>query len=270
MCYIQITMQVGKNELKWLINAGADENIADSPVNRFDMEQPQPTSQVQTPQTKPQTPIQKTQQKPVEEKTPSQDIGNKQAVEEAKKISVKCNSIDELSTAINDFNHCNLKSSAKNTVYYRGVQPCDILCIGSAPSKQDDNDGVPFSGDSEILTNRMFKAIDFDLEKIAFTNSIFWYPPGERSITAQEFEIGKPFLIKTIKLAKPKLVIVFGNELAKSLFNETASKLRGKAHDFENTKVFVLHSPKQMYNVPAYKKQIWSDLKKIKEFIKNA
>ena len=258
-------MQVGKNELKWLINAGADENISSMPVNRFALPE--------TPKTNPvikQEPIknEQPQQKIASPKQqPTDDIGNKQAVAQATATVKDCNSIDELSDKISTFNHCNLKSTAKNTVYYRGIHNPDILCIGSAPSKQDDNNGEPFSGDSEIITNRMFNAIGFDLEKIAFTNSIFWYPPGERSITPQEFEIGKPFLIKTIQITSPKLVIVFGNELTKSLLGETLAKLRGKPIDFEKTKVFVLHSPKQMYNVPTYKKQVWGDLKKIKEFL---
>ena len=51
-----------------------------------------------------------------------------------------------------------------------------------------------------LLIDRMFKSAGFDIETIAFTNSVFWYPPGERTITTQEYNINKPFYLELLSL----------------------------------------------------------------------
>ncbi len=262
-------MQQEYKNLQWLIESGADEAITDSPINRFESNSNQ--------ENKKPTNIDKItliSDKDLNKKNEnhSQPTGNQHAISQAEENAKNCNSIDELETAINNFNFCSLKNTAQNTVYYRGTNTPKILCIGLSPNKQDDKNGIPFSGDVNLLIDRMFKSAGFDIETIAFTNSVFWYPPGERAINTQEYKINKPFLFKTIELANPDIIIVFGNELSKYIFNETALKLRGKITNLKINKdfrAFVLYSARQMFNIQAYKKQVWHDLKRIKEYLNN-
>ncbi len=263
---IYYKMQQDYKNLQWLIESGADEAITDLPVNRFESIDKQEVKQLYN--------IDKTPLKSdkVLNKNHSQPTGNQYAISQAQENAENCNSIEELKTAINNFNFCSLKNTAKNTVYYRGTNTPKILCVGLSPNKQDDSNGLPFSGDMNLLIDRMFKSAGFDIETIAFTNSVFWYPPGERTITTQEYNINKPFLFRTIELANPDLIIVFGNELSKYIFNENALKLRGKITKLKinkDFKAFVLYSARQMFNIPVYKKQVWQDLKKVKEYLSN-
>ncbi|MGB1361464.1 MAG: uracil-DNA glycosylase [Alphaproteobacteria bacterium] len=260
--------------LKWLINSGADEAIADEPANRFVQSAKEQAKKIEkaNPIAKPvEKTVQSNNQAPKTERPKSNITGNQDAIKNATNLANNSTSIADIEKNIAGFNDCSLKTTAKNTVYYKGDHNPDILCIGIAPNKNDDASGIAFSGDVETLTNRMFKAIDLDTSKIAYTNSMFWYPPGDRSITNAEFQITLPLLLKTIELAKPKIVIVFGTELTKLLFNQSFPQLRGKItsikHNDKENNFFVLHSPKQMIKVPAYKKQVWADLQKLKKYL---
>ncbi len=267
--------------LQWLIEAGADEAIGDVAVNRFETSakaQLEPiaeqkknygTSAVDT------TAIIQSAQNNVKGSSTPLNLGANDAINMAKKICASISKMDDLKKAIKAFDGCpSLKNTARNSVIIKGLENAPtILCIGHAPNRDDETQSTPFSGNSEVLLNRMFNAIDIPPEQIAYTNSVFWSPPGKRSINPAEFSICKIFIDKIITLLSPKMIVLFGGEATKNFLKITGgiSKLHGTEHtlNINGTDIpcIPLHHPDYILETPMIKPSVWQDLKKIKQLL---
>ena len=265
--------------LKWLIEAGADEVIGELPINRFETSAkaqaiPQSYSQTFANASRPTfntaNIVQNTMAK---KKTGQEMLGTNQAVAAARTLCADATTFEQITDIINRFDGCpSLKNTAANTVIYRGASNPEILCIGHAPNRNDEQNGQPFSGNNEILLYRMFKAINVKPETMGFTNGVFWAPPGGRSVSPSEFSICKVFLDKIIKILSPKMIILFGGEISKNMLstNSGIGKLHGNAHIIAtiggaSIPCMPLHHPDYILETPVSKPIVWNDLKILKQ-----
>ncbi len=183
-------------------------------------------------------------------------------------------SINELRDAIENFEGCDLKNFAKNTVFADGSEDAKIMLIGEAPGASEDEQGIPFCGESGILLDKMFEAIGY-LRKnnLYITNSVFWRPPANRKPTKDEIAICKPYLEKHISLIKPKLIVMIGATAASALLSKEQLKQDEKYLPYKNqfmqeeTTATSLFHPAYLLRQPGKKKVAWFDLLKIKEFM---
>ena len=186
----------------------------------------------------------------------------------------KCESLTELLSLIEAFDKCELKKSAISTVFSHGNPKADILFIGEAPGASEDEQGIPFCGQSGKLLDNIIAAIGLTREKNAYiTNTVFWRPPANRKPTYEEIENCRPFVKKHIALIKPKLIIMVGSTAVESLLeiNSPITKLRGKYFDYTNEymdgksiRATAIFHPSYLLRQPAHKKTMWFDMLKIK------
>ena len=78
----------------------------------------------------------------------------------------KVNTIEELKELVNRFEGCQLKNTAKNTVFSDGNPKSKIMLVGEAPGRDEDIQGIPFVGKAGQLLNKMLSAIDLDRSKV--------------------------------------------------------------------------------------------------------
>ena len=90
------------------------------------------------------------------------------------------NNLDELRLAVANFDGCDLKKTAKNTVFSDGNANAKIMIIGEAPGEEEDIQGIPFVGLAGKLLDKMLAAIELDRNKVYITNIVPWRPPGNR------------------------------------------------------------------------------------------
>lgn len=185
----------------------------------------------------------------------------------ARSLAEAANSIAELRAAIEVFEGCALKRTAKNTVFCDGAVGAEILVIGEAPGKDEDEQGKPFVGRSGQLMDRMFAQIGLDRKSnILISNTIYWRPPGNRDPTQGEIVACLPFVERLIALSQPKLLILTGKAAAHSVLRrqEGVMRLRGRrlrheaAHGHVNAMV-MLH-PAYLLRQPQQKRLAWADL----------
>jgi DNA polymerase len=193
-------------------------------------------------------------------------IPDEQAVAEARSLAAGANSLSELKLALDSFNGCNLKHSARLTVFASGDPASGIMVIGPMPNAEDDRDGVPFSGRHGQLLDRMLLAIGLKRDSLLLTNVLPWRPPGNRMPSAPEIEICRPFIERQIVLAAPKAVLLLGNFTARFFFGstETIHMMRGQwrtlsAGDLSVPALASLH-PQELLTAPANKGHAWQDL----------
>ncbi|MBX5157245.1 uracil-DNA glycosylase [Rhizobium sp. NZLR1b] len=197
---------------------------------------------------------------------PQPAIPDGEAVQQARFVAETARSLSELKTAIEAFNGCNLKHSARSTIFASGDAESGIMVIGSAPGAEDDREGVPFSGKSGQLFDKMLAAIGLTRSSVLLTQVIPWRPPGNRAPSAAEMDICRPFIERQIALAEPKVILLLGNFSARFFFgeNDTIHGLRGRwkeiaAADCVIPAIASLH-PQDLLTAPVNKRLAWNDL----------
>ena len=197
---------------------------------------------------------------------PQPAIPDGEAVQQARFAAESARSLAELKTALEAFNGCNLKHSARSTIFATGDAASGIMVIGSAPSAEDDREGQPFAGRPGALLDKMLAAIGLDRSGILLTQVIPWRPPGNRVPSPAEMDICRPFIERQIALAEPKAILLFGNFAARVFFGETDTihGLRGQwkeigAGGLTIPAIATLH-PQDLLTAPVNKRLAWNDL----------
>lgn len=203
-------------------------------------------------------------------------IESKIGAADSRELANQATSIDDLRNKINNFDGCELKQFAKNTVFADGNPKADVLLIGEAPGASEDELGIPFCGESGMLLDKIMASINLSRQKnLYITNTIFWRPPANRRPTQSEIDICKPFVEKHIALIKPKLIILVGATAAGALLGQGAeiSKLRHNYYSYTNvyldtpiTTAAIFH-PAYLLRQPNKKKDTWFDLIKIQQLL---
>src|SRR3990167_9765994 len=127
----------------------------------------------------------------------------------SKKSSQKA--LDQIAEAIAKQKICSeLASGAKQLVFGEGNPEADIVFIGEAPGKSEDEQGLPFVGAAGKFLNEMLEMIGLKRSDVYITNIVKYRPPGNRDPLPEEKAAFLPFLMTQLKVIKPKLVATLG------------------------------------------------------------
>ncbi|TKT81256.1 uracil-DNA glycosylase [Aquamicrobium sp. LC103] len=264
--------------LRFYADAGADEALLDQPVNRFveaesaprrmsapeEAMRPDGNSAPPPARNAPAAP-------PPRATQPTAAVPDEAQAARARELARQAGSLEELREILDGFDGCNLKFTAKQTVFADGDPEADVMFVGEAPGRDEDIAGLPFVGRSGQLLDRMLSAIGLDRTGAYIANVIAWRPPGNRTPTPLETEICRPFIERQIELANPKVLVTLGGPSAKVLLHATEGvlRLRGnwKTHTTAAGTVIpampTLH-PAYLLRNPAHKKLAWRDFLEIK------
>jgi DNA polymerase len=194
----------------------------------------------------------------------------------AKKLAQAAPDLASLRKAVENFDGCNLKKMATNTVFCDGNSNSEIMVIGEAPGNNEDLQGIPFCGDSGKVLDAMFRAINMTRkENFYISNVIFWRPPGNRRPTPEELAICRPFVERHIQLLAPKVLVLVGATAMESVLGikEPVSSVRGKFMDFapsflpKKIKTFIIFHPSYLMRQSQKKKVAWRDMLELERFL---
>jgi DNA polymerase len=119
--------------------------------------------------------------------------------------------LDDLRDQIVADNVCpDLASQATQLVMGDGNPDADIVFIGEAPGKNEDEQGIPFVGAAGKFLNEMLATIDLKREDIYITNIVKYRPPNNRDPLPEEKAEFLPYLHKQLEIIKPKLIVTLG------------------------------------------------------------
>ena len=180
--------------------------------------------------------------------------------------------LDELAAALESFEGCGLKKTAKSTVFSDGVSSARIMLVGEAPGQDEDRTGKPFVGRSGQLLDAMMATIGLSrADNLYIANVIPWRPPGNRAPSVEELETCKPFIMRQIELVAPEIIVLVGGTSAKTLLNtETGiTRLRGKWQTLEiggrDIPALPFFHPAYVLRRPETKIDVWADLCALKQ-----
>lgn len=270
--------QINVRELmRWYIEAGVDETVSDTAIDRFQVTQPPPKIGIVPQKQRPSTagnvappPIATTATTIAPDALP---IGAEQAIQYARSLAAGASSVAELAEAVASFEGCPLKKTATNLCFVDGNHEAKILLIGEGPGAEEDRQGKPFVGASGQLLDRMLASIGLDRTQVLITNTVFWRPPGNRTPTTSETAICLPFVARLIDLAEPQVMVALGGAAAKILLNETQGigRLRGRWFTYgedvrqQPIAAMAMFHPAYLLRSPAQKREAWRDLLMLKQ-----
>lgn len=120
-------------------------------------------------------------------------------------------SIDELKKKIIENNICpDLATQATQLVMGDGNLDADIVFIGEAPGKNEDEQGLPFVGAAGKFLNEMLAAADMERSDVYITNVVKYRPPNNRDPLPEEKAAFLPYLLRQLEIINPKAIITLG------------------------------------------------------------
>jgi len=187
------------------------------------------------------------------------------------KISSENNNLASLDEVVKKCKKCNLHETRKNTVFGEGDPDSDIMVIGEAPGREEDEAGRPFIGRAGKLLNEFLKSIGLNRDLVFITNTIKCRPPENRDPDIAEINACSDYLDQQINIIKPKVLVLLGKIAANRLLGEDIpmSELRLKKFfiDKYDIPIIVFYHPAYILRSPSQKKKVWDDLQYLKGII---
>lgn len=265
--------------LRWLSDVGADDAVLEAPVDRYQVapartaepvreavrvDEPRARREVTALDTAPSRVIDAILR-------PAAALDRSVDVASARALAAGANSLAELRAALEAFDGCPLKTAAQNLVFSDGNPNADLMFVGEAPGREEDEKGLPFVGVSGQLLDKFLSAIGRDRTNVYIVNTLPWRPPDNREPALAEASVCLPFLRRHIALVKPKIVVALGATATKNLFDTTEgiTRLRGKWQelvvDGHTCPAMATFHPAALLRVPLNKRYVWRDLLSVAE-----
>lgn len=147
-----------------------------------------------------------------------------------------------------------LAARATQLVMGAGNPTAEIVFIGEAPGKQEDEQGLPFVGASGRFLNEMLAAAGLNREDVYITNIVKYRPPNNRDPLPEEKRVFWPYLMRQLEIIHPKVVITLGRHSGTCFIPDLViSKEHGHArtvkyHDYEFLVIPLYHPAAALYN----------------------
>lgn len=157
-----------------------------------------------------------------------------------------------LTAAVAEFSHPLRRAGTVPQLWTRKADtPVAILC------DQPERAG----SDAATLRDRMLTAIGLAPADTAIGNLLPWPLTGSRAPRADEITSFAPFIARAIGLARPRLILAFGQHAA-ALSGEDRgiASLRGKWLAIGEIPMLATFHPRQLLNQPELKRLAWADL----------
>lgn len=163
--------------------------------------------------------------------------------------------LKELSKDIIDKNICSeLKKAATQLVMGDGDPEADIVFVGEAPGKKEDEQGLPFVGAAGRFLNEMLAVAGLDRSDVYITNIVKYRPPDNRDPLPEEKKEFWPYLMRQLEIIDPKIVITLGRHSGAAFIPDLhISRDHGHArkvryHDHEFLVIPLYHPAAALYN----------------------
>lgn len=167
----------------------------------------------------------------------------------------KKSALDELADEIARSDVCgNLRQTAIQLVMGDGNPDADIVFIGEAPGKKEDELGLPFVGAAGKFLDEMLETAGLKRSDVYITNIVKYRPPDNRDPSPEEKREFWPYLLRQIEIIQPKVIMTLGRHSGAAFIPDLViSRDHGHArrvryHDREYLIIPLYHPAAALYN----------------------
>jgi uracil-DNA glycosylase family 4 len=172
-----------------------------------------------------------------------------------------------------DCSRCKLHTlGRKQVVFGVGNPNADLMFVGEAPGADEDVQGEPFVGRAGQLLTKIIEAIGLTRDGVYIANVIKCRPPGNRNPEPDEVEQCEPFLFRQIDTIRPKVIVALGKFAAQCLLKTDTpiSRLRGQEFAYRDAILIPTFHPAYLLRNPSSKREVWEDMKRVRDILNGA
>ncbi len=162
-----------------------------------------------------------------------------------------------------------LAAGATQLVFGDGNPDAELVFIGEAPGKNEDEQGLPFVGAAGKFLNEMLKSIGLKRADVYITNIVKYRPPENRDPFPDEKVAFLPYLRSQLLVIKPKIVVTLGRHSMDSLLpGLQISKVHGQPKRYKGQVYLPLFHPAAALYNGGMRQTLVDDFMKIPQILK--
>lgn len=155
-------------------------------------------------------------------------------------------------------------------VFVLGTGPEDarVAVVGESPGPPDIASKKPFNGPAGDLLIRILGSIGLRSSDCYLTNVVKFISQGDE-ITPDVLAFFAPYLRRELNAIDPEVVISLGNSPTKAILEtkKPISQLRGQFFEVDGRRVMPTFNPAYLLRDASKKKEVWDDMKMVREFL---
>jgi DNA polymerase len=185
-------------------------------------------------------------------------------------MNIKTDLLLNIALELKNCQRCALAEHRSRIVFGSGNPNAQIVFLGEAPGKDEDESGMPFVGRAGKLLTKMIESIGLMRDEVYICNVVKCRPEDNRNPIPGESSICMEFLHKQLEIINPHIIVVMGKVAAaaltlKNLNMQEYRELNPRIIGHRN--VIYTYHPAYLLRSPHMKKEAWKDLQIIKEML---
>jgi uracil-DNA glycosylase family 4 len=172
-----------------------------------------------------------------------------------------------------DCRRCPLHQTRTNVVFGAGDADADLVFIGEAPGRTEDEQGLPFVGQAGKLLDKLLGEIGLARDQVFVMNVLKCRPPNNRDPQPIEIESCRGYLERQVELIEPRVICTLGNVSTKLLRADTTgiSRLHGQ-EEIRNigpraVRLYPLYHPAAALYTPSTLETLRADFHRIPDLL---
>jgi DNA polymerase len=153
-------------------------------------------------------------------------------------------------------------------IFGEGRAGARAAVVGESPGPPDIDSGKPFMGPAGQMLDRILASVGLRRADCYLTNTVKMICTGDE-ITPEVLSLFTPYLHRELAAVRPRVVISFGNTPTRALLRtkQPISKLRGEFHAYHGAQLMPTFNPAYLLRDPSKKREVWEDMKKVRNFL---
>ena len=166
-----------------------------------------------------------------------------------------------------------LAQTRTQVVFGAGNADADLMFVGEAPGRDEDEQGLPFVGRSGKLLNTLLEEIGLRREDVFIANTLKCRPPGNRDPQPAEIDNCQDYLRRQVALIEPIVICTLGNFSTKLLRGDPTgiTKLHGQEQELtigeRTVRLYPLFHPAAALYTPSNVEVLRADFARIPELL---
>ncbi|MCK5332740.1 uracil-DNA glycosylase [Candidatus Parcubacteria bacterium] len=176
--------------------------------------------------------------------------------------------LKELNEKISQCQKCELCKTRTNVVCGSGNNQAEIMFVGEAPGKKEDEAGLPFIGSAGKILDEMLESIKLKREDVYIANIVKCRPPENRDPKPEEVIMCRDWLNRQIEIIKPKLIVLLGrHSMDRFLPGQKISIDHGKPKRYNGKIYYPVYHPAATLYRRSLLKDLQNDFQRIPTII---
>ena len=178
--------------------------------------------------------------------------------------------LEKLHQRINHCRRCPLYKTAKHAVPGEGNPNTEIMFLGEAPGKVEDETGRPFVGRAGKLLDQLLESINLKRESVFITSVVKHRPPKNRQPKSSEIKVCSYWLEDQLSIIQPKIIITLGRFgldyfLPKKKISQIHGTIQKTVVNGKKILIFPVYHPAAGLRSTRNKKKLFADFQKLRQ-----